>query len=140
MRWLALLALTISATAYANGRAPLTNGIHFRPGDPHSLYIASTFGLLISHDDGCTVQWVCEANMGFGDMFDPIYAIASDGTIFATTMVGLRVSRDGGCSFTTATDQLPAGDPGRLDLYMSALDIGPTGEDRQGTSLKSRQL
>ena len=46
---------------------------------------ATTFGLLISHDDGCTFNWVCEQNIGYGGEFDPKYAIATDGTIFATT-------------------------------------------------------
>ena len=130
------LALVFAATvAQANGRAPLTNGIHFRPGDPHSLYIATTFGLLVSHDDGCTVSWICESNVGYGGMFDPKYAIASDGTIFATTFTGLRVSHDDGCSFATATDELPASDPDRIaDVWIDALDLGPTGEVWVGTA------
>lgn len=130
MRLVAVFALTLlSVTAYANGRAPLTNGIHFRPGDSQSIYVATTFGFLISHDDGCTFHWICEADVGYGGTFDPKYAIASDGTIFATTFTGLRVSRDGGCSFATATADKPSGDPGRIaDMWIDALDIGPTGE------------
>jgi hypothetical protein len=49
-------SLATAATAFANGRPPLTNGIATRPGDPHSLYVRSTFGLLISHDD-CAFCW-----------------------------------------------------------------------------------
>ena len=62
---LATFAITVAAAvatsgiASANGRAPLTNGVTFRPGDPHSLYVRSTFGLLVSHDDGCSFRWVC---------------------------------------------------------------------------------
>jgi hypothetical protein len=49
--------------------------------------------------------------------------------LFATTFTGLRVSRDGGCSFTTATAELPADAPGRIaDLWVDAIDIGSTGE------------
>jgi uncharacterized protein (TIGR03382 family) len=130
----AALALT-TGVAHGNGRPPLTDGIHLRPGDPHSFYVSTTFGLLISHDDGCTFRWICEANIGYGGQFDPKYAIATDGTIFATTFTGLRVSRDGGCSFTTATSQLPSGDPNRIaDLWIDALDIGPTGEVWVGTA------
>jgi hypothetical protein len=122
-------ALLVPAAALANGRPPITNGVHFRPGDNHALYVSSTFGLLISHDDGCSFRWVCEKNIGYGGTFDPKYRIAADGTIFATTYSGLRVSRDGGCTFTTATAELPAGDPGRLaETWVDALDIGPTGE------------
>ncbi len=135
MRRLGLALVFAASVAHANGRPPLTNGIHFNSTDPHAMYIATTFGLLISRDDGCTMRWVCEANLGYGGPWDPKYAIATDGTIFATTFTGLRVSRDGGCSFTTATDSLPAGDPGRIaGIWIDALDIGPTGDVWVGTA------
>jgi len=136
MRYPLVAALVAaSATASANGRPPFTNGVFFKPGDGQSIYVRSTFGLLISHDDGCHFSWVCEQNIGYGGMFDPKYAIATDGTIFATTFTGLRVSRDGGCSFATATADLPATDPGRIaDLWIDAIDIGPGGEVWVGTS------
>ncbi|MBA3395937.1 MAG: exo-alpha-sialidase [Deltaproteobacteria bacterium] len=119
----------LASVAHANGRSPATNGVYFAPADNDSVYVRSTFGLLISHDDGCTFRWVCEQNIGYGGMFDPKYEIAADGTVFATTFGGLRVSRDGGCSFTTATAELPAGDPGRIaNLWVDAIDIGPTGD------------
>jgi hypothetical protein len=131
------LALAIPAAASANGRAPLTNGVHFEPGDNQSIYVATTFGLLISHDDGCTFRWVCEQNLGYGGTYDPKYSIAADGTIFATTYAGLSVSRDGGCSFNFATGSGTAG-PGSgasLDgVWIDALDIGPTGEVWIGTA------
>jgi hypothetical protein len=125
----AVVAWLVPVVAFANGRPPITNGVKFRPGDTHSIYVATTFGLLVSRDDGCSFRWICEQNIGYGGTFDPQYRIASDGSIFATTFTGLRVSRDGGCSFTTATADKPAGDPGRIaDIWISAIDIGPTGE------------
>jgi hypothetical protein len=129
MRSVAIAALLAPALALANGRAPVTNGVHFRPGDEHAVYVATTFGLLVSRDDGCSFRWICEQNLGYGGPFDPKYRIAADGTIFATTFTGLRVSRDGGCSFTTATAERPVSDPGRIaDTWIDAIDIGPTGE------------
>lgn len=130
MRCLAIAAVVLCpALALGNGRAPLTNGIEFQPGDDHSLYVRTTFGLLISHDDGCTFHWVCEQNIGYAGTFDPKYRIAADGSIFATTYTGLRVSRDGGCSFTTATADAPTGDPGRIaDAWVDAIDIAPDGD------------
>jgi len=129
MRSLAIVAAVLCPTvALANGRPPLTNGVHFRPGDS-SIYVATTFGLLVSHDDGCSFRWICEQNIGYGGTFDPKYRIAADGTIFATTFSGLRVSRDGGCSFTTTTSDQPVGAPGRIaETWIDAIDIGPTGE------------
>jgi hypothetical protein len=129
--WLALVIAGAGSvpTAHANGRAPVTNGVYFRPTDNQTIYVRSTFGLLVSHDAGCSFRWTCEQNIGYGGTYDPQYAIATDGAIFATTFSGLRVSRDGGCSFTTATAELPAGAPGRIaDTWVDALDIGPTGE------------
>src|SRR5437879_1853679 len=128
MRPALVLALALAASAaHAGGRAPLTNGVYFRAGDPHSLYVRTTFGLLISHDDGCTMRWVCETAIGYGGLFDPKYAIATDGTIFATTFSGLRVSRDGGCTFTTNAS-LPA------DTWIDALELAPSGEVWIGTA------
>lgn len=130
MRRLLVLALAaLPALAAANGRAPLTNGVFLRPGDPSSLYVRTTFGLLISHDDGCTFRWVCEKAIGYGGEFDPKYAIATDGAIFATTFTGLRVSRDNGCTWSTATAERPPGDPGNIsEIWIDAIDISPTGD------------
>lgn len=124
MRLLALVSLVVGAlapaTAMANGRNPHTVGIYFRPGDAQSMYVSTTFGLLSSKDAGCTFNWMCEQSIGYGGTWDPHYAVSMDGTIFATTFEGLRVSRDGGCSFTTA--------PGTQGLWIDAVTIGPTGE------------
>jgi hypothetical protein len=131
MRWFVVVAslLLWPVAALANGRAPITNGVRFQPGDNHSLFVATTFGLLVSHDDGCSFRWICEKSVEYAGTFDPKYRIAVDGTIFATTYNGLRISRDGGCTFTTATADLPAGAPGRVaETWVDALDIGPTGD------------
>jgi hypothetical protein len=114
----------LSGLAHANGRAPITNGIFFKPNDSHTLYVRSTFGLLISHDDGCTFDWVCEQNVGYGGNFDPKYTVTTDGAILAGTPNGLRISRDGGCSFTTATP----------DEWVETIDIASTGDIWIGTA------
>src|SRR5262245_31828515 len=122
---LAVLA-SLASGAGANGRPPVSNGIYFRPQDARSIYVRSTFGLLVSFDEGCSFRWVCEQAIGYGGQFDPKYAVATDGTIFATTFTGLRVSRDGGCTWATATSEKPAGDPGRIaGIWVDALDIAP---------------
>jgi hypothetical protein len=116
-----VLVLALAVNASANGRPPLTNGVFFRPSDAQSIYVRTTFGLLISHDDGCSFRWVCERAIGYGGEFDPKYAIAADGTIFATTFTGLRVSRDGGCTWSMA----PVG-PG--EIWVDAIDVAPNGD------------
>jgi len=123
-----ILLSCLVGIAGANGRPPQTNGVFFHPTDNHDIFIRTTFGLLISKDDGCSFRWVCEKAIGYGGEFDPKYAVATDGTIFGTTFQGLRVSRDGGCTWTTATSDKTPGDPGNIsDLWIDALDIGPDG-------------
>ncbi|NVB82519.1 MAG: hypothetical protein HOV81_29335 [Kofleriaceae bacterium] len=140
MRWqgpavAAVAVLLASSSAHANGRSPVTNGLYLRPGDPSSIYLQTTFGFLVSHDEGCTFNWICEQNLGYGGIWDPKYAIAADGSIFATTFEGLRVSHDGGCTFVTATSELKPGDPNRIaDIWIDALDIGPDGHVWVGTA------
>jgi len=125
---LAVLA-ALAPGAGAKGGPPVTSGVYFRPGDARSILVRSTFGLLVSRDAGCSFRWVCEQAIGYGGEFAPKYAMGAGGTIFATTYTGLRVSRDGGCTWTTATDDRPAGDPGRLaGIWIDALELGPDGD------------
>jgi hypothetical protein len=124
----ALLLLLLPAVALANGRPPATNGVFFKPDDANSIYVRSTFGLLISRDNGCSYRWVCEKAIGYGGEFDPKYAVATDGTIFATTFRGLHLSRDGGCTWSVATADQPDG-PGKIDdIWIDALDIAPNND------------
>lgn len=118
--------LLMTSLAHGNGRNPHTVAIHQKPGDPSTLYVSTTFGLVISKDGGCTFNWVCEQNIGYGGTWDPHYAVGSDGTIFATTFEGLRISRDGGCSFTTAAPT--------MGIWIDAIETGPTGEIWIGTA------
>lgn len=125
----AIAAATLAPTiALANGRPPSTVSIATRP-NGRDILVATTFGVLLSKDDGCSFQWLCEQSIGFGGTFDPKYAIGADGTIYATTFEGLRVSRDGGCTFETATAGLPPTDPGALEhIWVDAIDLAPSGD------------
>lgn len=118
----------LAGVAGANGRPPMTNGVFFGRGEAAPILARTTFGLLISRDGGCSFRWVCEAAISAGGRFDPKYAVAEDGTIFASTVTGLRVSRDGGCTWTTATAERRAGDPGRIaGIWIDALELSPEG-------------
>jgi hypothetical protein len=125
MKRLVVLAVlcALSARAHANGRFPASTSVHFRAGSPGEVYLGVTFGLLISRDDGAHWWWTCEQNVGYEGTFDPKYAVGAEGTIYATTFDGLRVSRDGGCSFETA-----------LDIWVEALDLGGDGTVWIGTA------
>jgi len=123
------LLLGGAGTAEANGRFPSSVSVSFRPGDADDIYLGTTFGFLISHDDGASFRWLCEQSLGYQGTFDPIYRVGMDGTIYASNYGGLRVSRDGGCSFESATDSLPENDPGRIaGVSVEDVDVGPTGD------------
>lgn len=104
--------------ALANGRFPASVSVQTRPGNSQGIYLGTTFGLLVSQDDGASFHWLCENSIGYGGTFDPKYAIATDGTIYATTFDGLRASKDGGCTFETVA----------LDgQWVDAIEIGNDG-------------
>lgn len=117
---LAGLLLCLTAPAGANGRFPASVSVHFQPGDDQKIFLATTFGLVYSPDDGETWQWTCEKSIGYISLWDPVYVITATGAIFATTPDGLRVSRDGGCTFLTIG--APLG-----DQWISDLTEGPDG-------------
>ncbi len=104
--WRALAAIALAAalptSADANGRYPQTTSITFQPGNQQRIFVGATFGLLISEDDGASWRWTCEQNIGYGGVFDPVYAVSAPGTIYATTFDGLSISRDSGCHWSYA--------------------------------------
>jgi hypothetical protein len=119
------VGMLVASIAHATP-APMLDGITSDRADPHDVYVASTFGLLVSHDDACSLHWVCAANLGYDGPWDPKYAISHD-AIFATTFRGLAISRDGGCSFTMARDL--------GSKWIDAIDLGPTGDVWVGTAI-----
>jgi len=84
-----------SDVARANGRPPLTNGVHFQSNDNHSIYVADDVRaarqprrrLLVS--TGCASRTSATAASSIRSTRS-----APTGTIFATTFTGLRVSHD----------------------------------------------
>lgn len=88
-----------SRDARANGRFPASNAMVFSPSDPKTVYARVTFGLLASRDAGRSWRWVCERAIGYASQEDPTYVVTPKGTIVAGLFEGLRVSRDGGCSW-----------------------------------------
>jgi photosystem II stability/assembly factor-like uncharacterized protein len=104
---LSLALLVVAAgSADANGRFPRTASIGFRHGSDQHLILGTTFGLLLSEDDGKSWRWTCEKNIGYGGTYDPVYAATSAGTLLATTFEGLSISTDGGCTWAFAEDPL----------------------------------
>lgn len=115
-----MMVFAAQSEVLANGRPSASTNLAFQPGDDQLVALATTFGLLISEDDGGSFHWICEEAVGYGGTFDPDYAITRNGDIYATTFSRLRVSRDGGCTFeaTEFYNDLSGGeDPILLDDY-----------------------
>jgi uncharacterized protein (TIGR03382 family) len=118
--------VAVAAPAWAHGQYPITRSVIFQPGMAPNYLLGTTFGLMVTHDDGGHFDIVCEQTVGYGGVYEPKFEFAADGTIYATTPTGLRISRDGGCTFETATEALPSGDPARFaDQQVLAITLGP---------------
>src|SRR5579863_10445597 len=50
--------------AWANGRFPASNQIVFSPSDQNLIILRTSYGILPSHDNGATWQFLCEDAVG----------------------------------------------------------------------------
>jgi MYXO-CTERM domain-containing protein len=87
---------------------PHSMGVAFQPGSTERIVLSTSFGLLLSSDGGETFGWVCSDAIGYTGDYHPVHAVSRDGVIFATSFDGLRVSRDGGCTWAPAEPPLGA--------------------------------
>lgn len=119
---LALLGLGFSAESLANGRFPRANQLLVDGSDPSHLVLRATFGLLLSSDNGVSWRWVCESALGFQGDLDPALAIFENGGVVAGFAGDLRVSRAGGCDWSS-----PFGSGSKENLLDATLDPGDAG-------------
>jgi uncharacterized protein (TIGR03382 family) len=108
--------LALTSQVLANGRPPQTSSISFRPGMEQEITVGTSFGLLLSKDNGLTWRWMCEDALPYGGMYDPDYEVMSSGTFFATTFDGLKVNRDG-CTFDLTPLAPPPKDPPEIKFF-----------------------
>jgi hypothetical protein len=95
-------AIATPTAARANGRFPASNAVVRAPRDPSFLALRVTFGLLVSRDAGASFGFVCERAIGFSGTEDPAYVVTPSGAIVVGLFDGVRVSRDGGCTWERA--------------------------------------
>jgi MYXO-CTERM domain-containing protein len=99
--------------ALANGRFPASNQILFSPTDPNYVITRATYGILPSHDNGATWQFICEDALGLSLLitapYDPALGLTKNNALLAafTTelrygapFLGLDLSTDMGCSWS----------------------------------------
>jgi hypothetical protein len=102
---LTTLALVCSTRdAHANGRFPLAQAFQSVPGgDGSTVFLRTTFGILVSRDAGTTWQWICERALGYEGSWDPPIAVTRDGRLWVGLERGLVSTLDG-CTIETATE------------------------------------
>src|SRR5688572_12970414 len=104
-RWAAALAAcalgSCPTVAAAHGRPLAMMSLARHPAHPGTLVAGTTFGAVITGDGGDSWHWICEEAIGYdGDRFDARLVVTADGTLLAIGAgTGLRLSRDGGCSW-----------------------------------------
>ncbi|MBX5482482.1 MAG: hypothetical protein IRZ16_11700 [Myxococcaceae bacterium] len=118
--WLRAVVLVTCAlfgvpAAHAHGALPNAHTITARIGAPGELWIETNFGLVVSHDDGATWDWICEEAPGFTGHVDVL--VTQDGRVLAAGFDGLIVSDDGGCSWSK--------DPLFADLSPTEIEASP---------------
>lgn len=92
--------LTLAGSAFAHGVVPQTLDVFGRPGSTTQALVGTTFGGLLTQDQGASFQWVCEEAVGLAAGQRASWAWTSQGTLLAASFAGLFVSRDEGCNWT----------------------------------------
>jgi hypothetical protein len=77
---IAVLGLTAPEHALANGRFPRAQRLTEVQGDPNTLLLSATYGILLTTDRGGTWRHLCELGFSFSiDEIDPLVEVAGDG-------------------------------------------------------------
>ncbi len=94
----------ITAASRANGRFPKAQVIATVPGsDGATVFLRTTFGILVSRAAGKSFRWVCERTLGYGGQWDPPIAVTRDGQLWVGLENGLVSTKDG-CAVTAASE------------------------------------
>jgi MYXO-CTERM domain-containing protein len=100
---------SVPLSAHANGRAAAVTSIAVGPVGDRPLLAGTTFGALVSSDDGASWRWICEPSIYGGQtagVYDLRLLVTAGGRLLVGTESGLYYSRDGGCSFAQAEGAL----------------------------------
>ncbi len=94
-----LLAVLPGRVASAHAGLPETSNIAIRRGHPRDFFVGTTFGAVISRDNGQSWRWVCPDAMGYGGWRPEAYLWRETGDILAATGSALLHSPDEGCTW-----------------------------------------
>jgi hypothetical protein len=100
----AFTCITAAREASANGRFPKAQAIATVPGSAgETIFVRTTFGILVSRDRGASFRWMCERALGYDGQWDPPIAVTRDGTLWVGLEAGLVSTRDG-CAVESAPE------------------------------------
>jgi hypothetical protein len=100
--WALVGALAAPAPVGANGAFPTASQLKSDPGDPSHLVLGTTFGLLVTRDQGTSWDWLCEAGALYRDV-EPPMVVLPGGRILLAVPDGVSRSDESGCHFELAT-------------------------------------
>jgi hypothetical protein len=96
-----LAASSFASVASANGRFPRAQRLIEDPSDSNKLYLAATYGLMLTNDRGKNWYHVCETAFSFqmGYTGDPVVSLTGNGWLLAGSQASLNLSTDQGCDW-----------------------------------------
>jgi hypothetical protein len=95
------VSLFSGGRALANGRFPRAQRLIESPTDANRLYLAATYGLLLTADRGRNWYHVCETAFSFQTNYagDPIAGLTGNESLLVATDTSLNLSTDHGCDW-----------------------------------------
>ncbi|MEM7446999.1 MAG: sialidase family protein [Myxococcota bacterium] len=121
--WLLLLVCSLSLSpdeAWAHGRFPESVRIEFDPAHSGRIGVGTTFGILITEDNGLNWTWICREALDITLNEDPPFSFLAGDTILATTFRGLVTGSASGCGFRSPSAVLGATIV--IDVFQTAVD------------------
>ncbi len=103
---LGLLVLAGPNSAHANGRFPSSNQISFHPTDPNVFVTRTTFGLLVTRDDGDNFHWICEQLLQTRMLEDPALLVMGDSSTLVSLFIGQRRGTPDDCTWDFVSPDL----------------------------------
>lgn len=91
----ALALFTAAALAHTGIAQSLS--VNLRRGAPNDVLVSTTFGAVLSRDQGATWHEVCEEAIGYGSGQRPAWLLSPSGATFAGSFKGLFIARTDGC-------------------------------------------